>query len=98
MGPLLRVLQAAVKVSTRLYSHLEALTGIKSASELIQVVGRIHFLVVGQDGRPTFLLEVSWRLPTIPRDCLLFLAMLVFPTQLFTLLKSTRRVSRVSPI
>ena len=51
MDPLLRVSKAAIKVLTRLYSHLEPGQGNNLTSELTQVVGRIHFLMFGGKDR-----------------------------------------------
>lgn len=51
MDPLLRVSKAAIKMSTRLCSQLEPGQGNNLTSELTQVVGRIHFLMVGGKDR-----------------------------------------------
>lgn len=62
--------KAVIKVSTSL--HHRGSTGDESASKLIWVVGKIHFLAVGGLRSWLFLLSVGSRLPAVPCHVALF--------------------------
>ena len=104
MDPLLRVSKAAIKVSTRLYSHLEPGQGNNLTSELTQVVRRIHFLVWRKVQRspPSFLLSAGgcpWLLEALQHSQKLSTVLYHagFPVRLLTLSNQQgERISRVS--